>query len=68
MKTKLLFLVLVLGAVTGILLVGAPNAEAANCGYNVCTVDPDGTRCCDWCCLDDKGNILTCSDRPSLCS
>lgn len=68
MKKKLLFLILVLAAVVGILPIGARHAEAANCGYNVCTRNPDGTKCCDWCCLDDNGTILWCSDRPSLCS
>ncbi|HEV2846789.1 MAG TPA: hypothetical protein VG477_18180 [Thermoanaerobaculia bacterium] len=68
MKKKLLFLTLVLAAVTGILPISTPQAEAWTCGYNVCTTDPDGTRCCEWCCLDDNGKIITCSDRPTICS
>jgi hypothetical protein len=66
MKKKLLFLSLSLLAVVGALSVGVRPAEAANCGYNVCTSGPAET-CCDWCCLDDNGKILYCSDRPSYC-
>ena len=67
MKKKLMLLALALLGVAGALSIDVRPAEAANCGYNVCTTDPDGTTCCDWCCLDANGKILYCSDRPSYC-
>jgi hypothetical protein len=68
MKKKLLLLVLALGTVGGALAGGARNAEANSCGYNVCYPGDPGWVCCDYCCKDDYGNILWCSDRPSVCS
>jgi hypothetical protein len=68
MKKKLLLLVLALGTVGGALTTGARNAEANSCGYNVCYPGPPGYTCCDWCCKDDYGHVLTCSDRIPLCS
>lgn len=66
MKKKLLLLILALGTVGGAL--GVRNAEANSCGYNVCYPGDPGWVCCDWCCKDNNGNILWCSDRPSVCS
>ena len=66
MKKKLLFLLLALATVGGAL--GVRNAEANTCGYIVCYPGDPGWVCCDYCCKDNNGNILWCSDRPSVCS
>lgn len=61
---KLLFAILVLGAVTGILPLSTPQAEAGPC-FNRCFTSDTGALCCDRCC--ERGGSLVCSDRP-VCS
>ena len=61
---KLLFSILVLGAVTGILPLSIPQAEAGRC-YDRCFTSDTGALCCDRCC--ERGGSLICSDRP-VCS
>lgn len=63
MRKKLLVLALSMLGVAGALSVGAPEAEAANCGYSNCTTS-GGVTCCEWCCVE--GRFYYCTG-PAVC-
>jgi hypothetical protein len=67
MRKKLTLLGFLLALTAAAIATGARNAEANTCGYVVCYPEPPNLTCCDWCCVDNQGHILWCSDAPTIC-